>query len=54
MSDLVPGVAALSAVLRAVVLVEPVADGATWALFPAAERASREFHGLRGFKQAER
>lgn len=38
---------ALSAVLRTVALVEPVADGAAWVLFPAAERALREFHGLR-------
>ncbi|MCL7381525.1 SUKH-3 domain-containing protein [Streptomyces sp. 35G-GA-8] len=38
---------ALSAILRTVALVEPVADGAVWALFPAAERVLREFHGLR-------
>nr|WP_283258683.1 SUKH-3 domain-containing protein [Streptomyces fradiae] len=38
--------AAMSAVLRTVTLVEPVADGARWELFPAAERALREFHGL--------
>lgn len=38
---------ALSAVLKTVALVEPVADGRKWVFFPAAEQALREFHGLR-------
>ncbi|MFD9543096.1 SUKH-3 domain-containing protein [Streptomyces sp. NPDC060022] len=38
---------ALSAVFRTVALVEPVAGGTTWVLFPAAEQALRAFHGLR-------
>ncbi|WP_284453874.1 SUKH-3 domain-containing protein [Streptomyces sp. MRC013] len=41
------GDAAMLAALRTVTLAEPVVGGATWTLFPAAERALREFHGLR-------
>ncbi|MFJ6943953.1 SUKH-3 domain-containing protein [Streptomyces wuyuanensis] len=37
---------AMRAILRTVALVEPVADATAWELFPAAERALREFHGL--------
>lgn len=38
---------ALSAVFRAVALVEPAAGAAAWVLFPAAEQALRAFYGLR-------
>ncbi|MEV6475830.1 SUKH-3 domain-containing protein [Streptomyces sp. NPDC051657] len=38
---------AMSAVLKTIALVEPVADGTTWMLFPAAEQALRAFYGLR-------
>ncbi|MEV6307673.1 SUKH-3 domain-containing protein [Streptomyces sp. NPDC051840] len=38
---------ALSAVFRAVALVEPAPDAASWMLFPAAKQALRSFHGLR-------
>ncbi|MEU3836393.1 SUKH-3 domain-containing protein [Streptomyces microflavus] len=38
---------AMSAALKTIALVEPVADGAAWVLFPAAEQALRAFHGLR-------
>ncbi|MFE3680098.1 SUKH-3 domain-containing protein [Streptomyces griseus] len=38
---------AMSAVLKTIAFVEPVAGGATWVLFPAAEQALRAFHGLR-------
>lgn len=37
---------ALSAVFRAVALVEPAPDAFPWVLFPAAEQALRAFHGL--------
>ncbi|MEW2169057.1 SUKH-3 domain-containing protein [Streptomyces sp. NPDC007027] len=38
---------AMSAALKTIALVEPVADGAAWVLFPAAEQALRAFYGLR-------
>ncbi|MFF5852224.1 hypothetical protein GTW29_04230 [Streptomyces sp. SID7834] len=38
---------ALSAVLGSVALAGPAADATAWAVFPAAERALRTFHGLR-------
>ncbi|MFC9946182.1 SUKH-3 domain-containing protein [Streptomyces pratensis] len=38
---------ALSAVFRAVALVEPAPGTSPWVLFPAAELALRAFHGLR-------
>ncbi|MFE0427478.1 SUKH-3 domain-containing protein [Streptomyces sp. NPDC058953] len=41
------GVEAQLAALKAVTLVEPVVGGAAWEIFPAADRALREFHGLR-------
>ncbi|MER5490110.1 SUKH-3 domain-containing protein [Streptomyces sp. NPDC002490] len=40
------GVRAQLAALKALTLVEPVVGGAEWTLFPAAERALREFHDL--------
>ncbi|MDX3850283.1 SUKH-3 domain-containing protein [Streptomyces sp. AK02-01A] len=41
------GGAATLGILRTVAVSEPVADGARWQLFPAAEKSLREFHGLR-------
>ncbi|MEU3601354.1 SUKH-3 domain-containing protein [Streptomyces sp. NPDC006798] len=41
------GVEAQLAALKAVTLAEPVVGGAVWEMFPAADRALREFHGLR-------
>ncbi|MFJ5224441.1 SUKH-3 domain-containing protein [Streptomyces sp. NPDC088400] len=40
------GNAAMLRILEAAAVSEPLIEGARWELFPAAERAVREFHGL--------